>query len=299
VPFFLTLFALLSSRPPETAIVRPPPDCLILMGGGDVMRAGRLSGLLLLGAAAVIWGAPALSSDRLPEGFRGKCAPLAAAALDRWGSKGDWQRELPGPAEVSIHRTPSKEIGVWISVRKFQNGAIRAVRETLSLRTTLEWPEADCVPRMAAQPVRYRVPASELKNTFTDERLKKLLKETKTGLIYSWSPHMPLSAQSLAAVQKAARSLKVPLTLVLDPSADGRVATKFARSLEFPPQSTVRMQSLELLHRGMGEHYPSLLVYQKGEVLGRAFPGYKSVERYLAFVNSRMGPISTNGGGSR
>ena len=258
------------------------------------MHLSRLSVLFVL-SAAVTWGTTASASDILPKGLTGRCVPLVGAALNRWGSKGDWQRELSNPGVLSTHRSPSNETGVWIALSKTPTGTIRAVRESLSLRTTIEWTESDCVPRMAAQPIRYRVPASELKKTFTDERLKALLKRSKDGLIYSWSPQMPLSAGSLAEVRKTASTLHLPLTLVLDPSADRRLAESFARANRFPAESTLPMQSLELLHRGMGEHYPSLIVYRKGEVVGRAFPGYKSSERYMAFVNSRLSQTSKEG----
>jgi len=199
---------------------------------------------------------------------------------------------LPGAGEISSHRSPSKEVGVWLALSKSEAGVIRAVRDSLNLRTIIEWAETDCVPRMAAKPIRYRIPAAEFQKSFTDERLKALLIRSRAGLIYAWSPQMPLSADGFLEVQKAARKMGLPLTLLLDPQADPTAAERFAKVNKLPAQAIRRLQSLELLNRGMSEHYPSLVVFQNGEIVGRAFPGHKDADRYLAFVSARLKPNS-------
>jgi hypothetical protein len=129
---------------------------------------------------------------------------------------------------------------------------------------------------------------TRMKGAFTDETLAALVASGKTGLVYAWSPHMQLSLDGVREARKAARQLGAELSLVLDPTADQAQAEAAARKAGLPAEALKPMQSLELQYRGVPGHYPALVAYGKGRILGWASPGYQPAERYTRQVRQRL-----------
>jgi len=76
---------------------------------------------------------------------------------------------------------------------------------------------------------------------------------------------MPLSAQGLPEIRKACHALGVPLTIL----------------------NLTHLDSLELLYRGVANHYPSILVYRK-RTLSRVLPGYLTSAGYQKQIREAL-----------
>ncbi|MDH3421547.1 MAG: hypothetical protein OEN00_01050, partial [Gemmatimonadota bacterium] len=102
------------------------------------------------------------------------------------------------------------------------------------------------------------------------------------GVIYFWSPRMPLSRSGIPNIERAARTLGAELTLVgfeeLERYAeagavDGSVPTAAAEAI---------------LAAGALTHAPSLVVHKGSRVIGPAILGYKETAAYESMVATRL-----------
>lgn len=130
---------------------------------------------------------------------------------------------------------------------------------------------------------------------FTDRDLEKILnsslKSKSQGLIYVWSPHMPLSVRGVKEVEKLAKEKKWALTILRDPYANKVVADKVASREKFPKNYLRRMESRTLLQREMSLHYPSLIAFRSGHLSPGVRGGYddpKRLERFLALEFDKL-----------
>ena len=101
---------------------------------------------------------------------------------------------------------------------------------------------------------------------FLDQDLRKLLKDSKEGIIFLWSPHMPYSVGSLYPLQKIAKKLKLPLTVLMDPLADDRETKKVIKRFSLPLKLTKKNRAERLLLQGASLHYPNYFFYKEGKV---------------------------------
>ena len=102
------------------------------------------------------------------------------------------------------------------------------------------------------------------------------------GVVYFWSPRMPLSRAAISNVAVAARSLGVELTLVGFEELE-RYAE--SGSLDGPASS----ESAEaILAAGALAHAPSLVVHRGSRLVGPAILGYKEAGAYETMISSRL-----------
>ena len=101
---------------------------------------------------------------------------------------------------------------------------------------------------------------------FTDDDLKMLLKESKKGIIYLWSPHMPYSVGSLYPLQNAAKKLKLPLTILMDPLANDKEIKKVTKQFSLPSKLTRRNKAERLHLQGASLHFPNYFFYKEGKI---------------------------------
>jgi hypothetical protein len=97
--------------------------------------------------------------------------------------------------------------------------------------------------------------ASLANSKLTDETFNQLAREHREGIIYLWSPLMPLSVVGRTEIGEVAKELTVALTTVVDPFA--------------APVSTTDpiMASPTLMSFGMLDHYPAVAIYQNGHLV--------------------------------
>jgi hypothetical protein len=107
------------------------------------------------------------------------------------------------------------------------------------------------------------------------------------GVVYAWTPRMPLSRSGIPNVVEAARSLGVPVTLVSSEElldyAEGNAGVDARESMVLADA---------MLAGGALAHSPALVVYAAGDVVGSAILGYKRADAYAAFVSDRLSAAS-------
>lgn len=99
---------------------------------------------------------------------------------------------------------------------------------------------------------------------FTDSALADWLARKPTGLIYVWSPQMPLSELGRAEVLEIAASSGFEVLTLVDPY-----------SVQSDTGADAPVAALELLRLGVLDHFPALLVVRRGEILPGVLHGYE------------------------
>lgn len=116
------------------------------------------------------------------------------------------------------------------------------------------------------------------------------------GVIYIWSPLMPLSRFGIENIVAATDDLGVRLTLLdaatlrglaTGPQISETTSTIDARAqLVFDAKSDSLIQ--QILASGATAHYPSILVHRDGRLVGTAILGYKTAETYHEMIEERL-----------
>jgi hypothetical protein len=126
---------------------------------------------------------------------------------------------------------------------------------------------------------------------FTNEDWSSLLAKSKQNqtrvLVYTWSPHMPLSRRGLEELYSFEGIDPKSLVILLDPNADTEFAADVAKENHWPPESLRKVASIDLIKQGVRIHYPSYLIINKGQVRPIVM-GYKSVERVRYLLNGQV-----------
>lgn len=218
---------------------------------------------ILLGAVLVLPSA----TRRADAGCR-----AAAAALERrWGGTGEWRALAPYP--VAREASPTDTVGVWLERWHPGDGRV-AMRRVSAEETVVAELDAACGTRATVHRRTYDSAATA--GAFTDARLRDLLRATPRGMVYVWSPGMPLSVRGLGEARAAARALGIAFTAVVADAADG--ATLGAPT----------MDALELVYRNATIHYPTALFYRDGAFAGSVVAGYKDRDGYAALGRERL-----------
>jgi hypothetical protein len=111
-----------------------------------------------------------------------------------------------------------------------------------------------------------------------------------SGVLYFWSPRMPLSGEAIPHVIDAADRLGVDVTLVAFEELE-----RFAETGELvgaPGHGSGGVPASDLaeglLASGALAHAPSLVVSEEGRLVGPALLGYKSAEAYASLIADRL-----------
>src|SRR5262245_49691670 len=218
---------------------------------------------------------------------RRACDASIASYERMWQGSGEWQRLAPFP--VARDASPTDSIGVWLERSRADDGSFELRRVSAGETIVARASGASCDVQLTHH--RRTFNARETSSAFTDDDLRALVWQNTSGMIYVWSPGMPLSIRGLDEARAAARTLGISFTAVVadaTPAELRAVDASIARS----------MSSVELLYRNATIHYPSITFYQNGALLGSAVPGYKQRETYVmlareAFAGSTQSPPST------
>lgn len=126
---------------------------------------------------------------------------------------------------------------------------------------------------------------------FTDRDLDSILRSEDTqntaGLIYAWSPRMPLSILGADEIAIIAKKLNLPLYIVVDPSATEQEIRNSVGNNSLLKNSAA-LRSEKLISMSMKIHYPSLVMYRNGNLLTPSRPGYDEPERLEAYIIRRL-----------
>ena len=102
------------------------------------------------------------------------------------------------------------------------------------------------------------------------------------GVIYFWSPRMPLSRSGIANVERAARNLGAELTLVGFEELE-----RYAESGAGDESASAAVAEA-ILAAGALTHAPSLVVHEGSRLIGPAILGYKEASAYESMIASRL-----------
>lgn len=204
-----------------------------------------------------------------------QCSAQTAALVERLAPAPFWTSLPDSQLHARVRRTRGPKIGSWVIENTYSDGHVELVLRTMDEAKLFTWEQPDCRLQYASRKINTLVPA----HPFTDADLGQLVAGKKAGLIYAWSPKMPLSEDSIRDIAEAAKSMGLELTYVVDPNVDIALVERVAE----PKQ----MHSLELAMLGMHLHYPSTLVYADGRIIN-AFPGAKSSGAYMELIKEAL-----------
>jgi hypothetical protein len=210
--------------------------------------------------------------------------PVAACQADVARQLAEWEavgpaRPQPPDGGTTTRHWPTRTLGVWV-VEQSGDGGPRLLRLSPTGAIAVTW-SAECVAATRQHP-RLQATAGP---RFTDADLVALLAAHRRGVVYVWSPHMPLSIAALRALREAAGVRGLHVTVVLARLPDAAFAARTAAAHGWPADTLRVADSLELELRDVLVHAPTVLAYADGGIRGSAFPGAHTAEEYAAYLD--------------
>jgi hypothetical protein len=127
------------------------------------------------------------------------------------------------------------------------------------------------------------------KPTFTDKDLFDTMKSSKWGVIYVWSPNMPLSIVAMKELKDAMASRSGgKLTILLDGKTSIKAAEELVASGEVQASEIKQVSSPELFARNMTLHYPVAFIYKNGQLSSRKYIGHKRSEIFGKWIDTSI-----------
>ncbi len=195
-----------------------------------------------------------------------------------WGVTGPPRAQPPAAAGAEILHWPTSTLGTWVvEVRHPDDVSLRLVTD--GDLTDVIWSN-QCVPSTTTTTRPTSAPAR-----FTDADLRRVIAAHPRGLLYVWSPHMPLSVEGMAQARILAERRGLSLTVLLDPAANETLARSVAAQHAWSPDTALVADSTELRFRDVLVHAPTLQAFAAGRLVGSAFPGHHTSEEYAAYLD--------------
>lgn len=193
------------------------------------------------------------------------CAPQIRAELSEWKTSNNWIREAPLEDNSEFYRSKSEIPNTWIylSINKSEKRAKIFKKNSLETKRA-EFSNQDCSPQLLVEQAKKPLRANGVK-AFDDEALNKAVANGE-GVIYVWSPHMPLSIEGKEEARKAAESL----------------------GLKYLQVEEEELASPDLMARGVTRHYPSIVMFSNSRVSPIAYLGKKTVEQYQRYMSREL-----------
>jgi len=130
--------------------------------------------------------------------------------------------------------------------------------------------------------------ASPAGAAFTDDDVRAMLDAAPQGVVYLWSPHMPLSVDGYRTVSDVAQRMGMSFTALRDPMSDAGYAAALAKEAGLPASALRTFTSIELSFRQLNLHAPAVLVFSGGHFDGLAVLGYREAAGFEAAIAGRM-----------
>jgi hypothetical protein len=248
------------------------------------------NGALLLITAAFAPQPAATAQPRSVVAEQRGCRAAVERRLREWGAGDERYRDADAPSGVQQWRLPTRELGTWLLLQgpPDQPAAIARVDAGSTTRVAFD---AQCNERLTMSEASSIGPAAG--EAFTDSDLRSLLAAQPQGVIYLWSPHMPLSVDGYRTVLGVATRLRMSFTALRDPMSDSGYAVAVAKETGLPPDALRTFTSIELGFRQLSLHAPALLVFARGRVAGLAVPGYREAAGFESAIIERLRSISS------
>jgi hypothetical protein len=218
------------------------------------------------------------------------CQQQVKKLIIDWDASGSWQM-LPtfvNAGKEFTFKSPTSSIGEWVQIQFESENAITLKK--MSAKTIISKKFEDkgnaCNGEIVLRKLKNN--KKHIKNIFTDLQLKESLRKNKKGVIYIWSPNMPLSVIGLNYLLKHAKKLGVHVTAVVDPNSPEKALSSYIQSGKVSKKSTKRLESYELIQRGAMIHYPAFFTYKNGQLSRGPKLGYEDDKQTLKFLKERF-----------
>ena len=239
----------------------------------------------------------AVSGNLNKELSSSKCSAEVSNRIDKKLKKYLWTYSTvsipnkPLYTSVQLRNTADKK------VYEFWNDKKTSVLVELNMadgkQTVTTWnAEKKCEASVSHKPV-LRFQYEKLTGAFDDKSLFQLINTNKNGLIYVWSPYMPLSVEAVANISKAAEMNKLPLKILVDGKASLSAAKEWAKkNNNIKPEFLTQVSSRELFSRSMTVHYPILFYYNDKFISNRTYIGHKETDIYDLWIKQEMSNLN-------
>jgi hypothetical protein len=240
-------------------------------------------------AFSILAGVASCAPDRVrptvAEGLIGAapCADRVTSLMSEWGTAVTYLEAPPSYTGSHVYRFPTERLGEWVVLTLPVAGPPSLTRVESSGATGFSF-DADCSVQESF--VEHESPPGARAELFTDDDLRDALNSERGGVvIYSWSPHMPLSVDGYQEVAAAARSRGMIALPVLIAFSEAGFARREAERAGIPEAGVRQMDSVELIQRGAQLHAPSIFVFAQVGV-SALLPGYRNAEGYGRFLDA-------------
>ena len=202
-----------------------------------------------------------------------KCKVQTENILKKWSSQNHWKTDI----NKFTHYTPSHLLGSWIFYTSEKKNIVIS-KEDQKSKVTITLAKTDCTSSFN---IFQKLQSKKRTLAVTDKELIALTYK-KTGLIYIWSPHMPLSFQALTSIEKyKSKNQDLETIILVDPNSK---INKLKQKV--PLKWLNKADSFELKMRQAYIHYPTILFFKDGKILNRVKYGFESFKNYQHYFNS-------------
>ena len=213
------------------------------------------------------------------------CRAAVERRIAEWGAGDERYREPDGPFGARQFRLPTREVGTWVLVHEDAGDAPSLARVDARSTTRVSF-DAQCHELSSTAAARPN--ASPAGAAFTDDDVRAMLDAAPQGVVYLWSPHMPLSVDGYRTVSDVARRMGMSFTALRDPMSDAAYAAAVAKEAGLPASALRTFTSIELSFRQLNLHAPAVLVFSGGHFAGLAVPGYREAAGFEAAIAGRL-----------
>ncbi|MBT7610997.1 MAG: hypothetical protein HN576_14640 [Bacteriovoracaceae bacterium] len=217
-----------------------------------------------------------------------KCKKQIIKLLSNWKSNDSWQKIANIDLSRSVYKTPSHKIGSWIRMDIQNNKAIVLQKMTSKMIISKEfaYDGNSCSGEMAVRSLKYD--EKYLSQSFTDAELINSLSQNKKGIIYIWSPNMPLSVTGLKYLKKHAKKMGVHVTAVVDPNSPKSDIDALVTSGKIDKEALRPLESYDLIQRGGLIHFPAFFSYENGKLSRAPKLGYEDDKQTLNYLKKQF-----------
>jgi hypothetical protein len=212
----------------------------------------------------------------------GPCPDGVEAARRLWEAVDPPLPQPPVAPHRALRHWPTATLGVWL-VEETAADHAALTRVAADALTRMTW-AAGCTATTTTRPRQSAPPPA-----FSDADLTAVLASGTRGVLYLWSPHMPLSVDGHAALATAARARGLTVEALLDPAADRAFAATEAADRGLPASALRVADAVELQFRELSLHAPSAAVFAGGRLVGPVLRGYRTADEYSEFFSRVLG----------
>jgi len=227
---------------------------------------------------AFIFEVKANSQNKVKEFIlKNQCGKKVVKLLNAWGSSNLWNENFTGDPNKRNYRSPTQNLGTWVEVL-IEKEFIKVFRRTARTDVIKIWRKKDCFEKEMIK--TKKLDEEYMARSFNDDTLKNIVDKYKKGVIYAWSPHMPLSVKGLKNIKKLSKEFGLKVYGVVDANSPTESVRKVASKSGISSLDQRKMESMELFMRGSALHFPSLLTFKDGKIKRHPKYGYEKKEEY-------------------